>query len=1134
MRVKLIQRSLLVSVLAFVPSFAQAVDVPKWSTYDINFASSTSYSNGYAYGPSTPLSATFTGPGGITQTVSGFWNGGTNFDIRFTPTVEGSWSYTTSCSDGSLNGKTGTINATAANAGDHGFLRVDPDYKNSFVWDDGTRYFMWGQTYYDLMQAALVNNNYKTSVDNSLSYGLSKIRFEVYACDIPVEHNVYPDAQPYTGTSTSPNRNVLNLTYWQKLDEVVQYMDSKGMVADLIVTNPYRDGRVFGTDTQNDRFVNYVRARYAAYTNVTWCVTNEWNYATDGTYPQNQADFNRMGALLRNNDPWMTSGTSLRPLSTHQQTRIDFQFFNAAWPTHAVIQYSPRNGVTNNGDEWGNAGIVYNLGHNMPVVNDEYAYPGEVNDGQLVTQTIHRNAMWGVAVAGGYGSTADFYENPTGTGIPESTGDWADGPQYTDIKNMVDFFTTTGLEYWKMASHNELTSGARTYVLAEPGRQYVAYAAVGGSFSLNLAPGTYSVSQYNPRTGQTTVLANVSGGTRPFTMPDSSNDWVLRLTNTAPPAASIGLISAVKFDGNSNNSVAGAANGTRTGTTSFVTGQIGQAVKLDVTANDGYIDFGTGSDVVPLTGDTFGGSRGLWTGTQSMWVNTTQDIYVAGGKNIACARIGDTNLGWYAGYNHLNGLTFYLNGPNSHGFSISADAANQIQENSGWHLITATYNLTTGGLGTGTGQIYVDGVLQAATIYTNTVLSSDVMTAGGRSVLGADINPSNTVLPAEGYKGSIDDYGVFNTQLSATQVAALYNLGWTGVSGTKYGITDAAALFDAFLNEASATTGDTKSWTYVGSGLSGAAGSVGASYVVLSGSGGGMQLTPTAVDVTWTGLGGTTWSTVIGSNNWKKTSDGTSADYVNGTAVTFNDTATGLTANISAADVTPTSVTFNNSDKNFTITGTKGIAGSTTTVLKQGTGTVTIGSVNTYGGVTTVEAGTLILQGNAKAMVPVLNNGGADIKGGMLVLDYSTEADPVATVRSLLTASYLGSSGNHFNIGKFLSSTADSTRGLGWIDNTTTSKISVAFTIYGDANLDGTANFADLSKLLSDYNQAGVWVDGDFNYDGVVDFADLSKLLSTYNQSIGTLTPAPEPSSLILLSTMIGLAGALTIRRRGR
>ncbi len=264
-----------------------------------------------------------------------------------------------------------------------------------------------------------------------------------------------------------------------------------------------------------------------------------------------------------------------------------------------------------------------------------------------------------------------------------------------------------------------------------------------------------------------------------------------------------------------------------------------------------------------------------------------------------------------------------------------------------------------------------------------------------------------------------------------------------------------------------------------------------------------VNLSAAGGDVVWTGTGDTAWSNTA---NWSP------ASTPNGVMNTFDDTATGLTADIASA-ATPTSVVFNNSSKNFTITGASGIGG-TATVLKQGTGTVTMSSVNTYSGVTTVEAGKLILTGAAKAMVPVLNNGGADIKGGMLVLDYASEADPVATVKSLLTTSYAAGA---WNTGKFQSSTASASRGLGWNDNTGTSKINVAYTVYGDTNLDGTTNFTDLSKLLSKYGQSGVWADGDANYDGTVNFTDLSKMLSTYGQSVGTLTPSPEPSSIFML-----------------
>ncbi len=75
----------------------------------------------------------------------------------------------------------------------------------------------------------------------------------------------------------------------------------------------------------------------------------------------------------------MTEGQALRPLSIHQQTRIDFQFFDQQWPVHAIIQYGVRNSWNRDmadewekkpykprfvhGDEWGNAGILHNMGH---------------------------------------------------------------------------------------------------------------------------------------------------------------------------------------------------------------------------------------------------------------------------------------------------------------------------------------------------------------------------------------------------------------------------------------------------------------------------------------------------------------------------------------------------------------------------------------------------------------------------------------------------------------------------------------------------------------------------------------------------------------------------------------------------
>ncbi len=141
---------------------------------------------------------------------------------------------------------------------------------------------MWGQTYYSLMYDAMQNDNWKQAVNESLSHGMNKVRMFVYAQggfvgQTNVSHG-YPDVTPYAGSFDSPNRNDLNLAYWEKLDEVVQYMQDKGMAADLIVTNFYPNGYMAGTDAQNDRFVQYVVNRYAGYDNVIWTLANEWEH----------------------------------------------------------------------------------------------------------------------------------------------------------------------------------------------------------------------------------------------------------------------------------------------------------------------------------------------------------------------------------------------------------------------------------------------------------------------------------------------------------------------------------------------------------------------------------------------------------------------------------------------------------------------------------------------------------------------------------------------------------------------------------------------------------------------------------------------------------------------------------------
>jgi hypothetical protein len=69
--------------------------------------------------------------------------------------------------------------------------------------------------------------------------------------------------------------------------------------------------------------------------------------------------------------------------------------------------------------------------------------------------------------------------------------------------------------------------------------------------------------------------------------------------------------------------------------------------------------------------------------------------------------------------------------------------------------------------------------------------------------------------------------------------------------------------------------------------------------------------------------------------------------------------------------------------------------------------------------------------------------------------------------------------------------------------NSVPETVELKYTLYGDANLDGQVNSADLQILLANLNRPGSWDQGDFNYDGQVNSADLQALLFTLNTSLG-------------------------------
>ncbi|MFM7181417.1 MAG: beta strand repeat-containing protein, partial [Verrucomicrobiales bacterium] len=143
----------------------------------------------------------------------------------------------------------------------------------------------------------------------------------------------------------------------------------------------------------------------------------------------------------------------------------------------------------------------------------------------------------------------------------------------------------------------------------------------------------------------------------------------------------------------------------------------------------------------------------------------------------------------------------------------------------------------------------------------------------------------------------------------------------------------------------------------------------------------------------WTGALGSEWSTATldAPKNWVLQTAATATDFLANDDVTFDDTATNFTPDISSGNVSPANTTFNNSTS-YTLSGTGGFGIASGNLTKNGTGIVTISSVNTYTGATTINAGTIAMSGSG-----TLGTGSALTLGGG-ALDLGTTSQTVGAV----------------------------------------------------------------------------------------------------------------------------------------
>jgi len=360
-------------------------NVPKWHMFEATF-SGPSRGNPYL---EVNLEAIFAF-GAREIRVPGFYDGDGLYRVRFMPDTEGKWTFTTSSTAPELDNKTGDFACIGARPGQHGPVSVRNRFH--FAYADGTPYFPFGTTCYAWTHQSL------TMQDETLRT-LKATRFNKLRMGVFPKDYIYNSNEPlYTAFLQAANGREdfdrPNPVMFRHFEKQVGVLRELGIEADIIIFHPYdRWGYCDMGAARDFRYVRYLAARLAAYSNVWWSLANEYDFLLD-CKPISQWD--RYFQILEETDPY-------RHLKSIHNGEPSMNFdHRKPWINHVCIQNWDVKRTGEWRQEWG-----------KPVINDEPEYEGNIPRpwGNITArELVHR--FWLTVMRGGYAGHGETYMHP--------------------------------------------------------------------------------------------------------------------------------------------------------------------------------------------------------------------------------------------------------------------------------------------------------------------------------------------------------------------------------------------------------------------------------------------------------------------------------------------------------------------------------------------------------------------------------------------------------------------------------------------------------------------------------------------------------------------------------------------------
>jgi hypothetical protein len=409
-----------------------------------------------------------------TYGVPGYWDGGRRMVLRFTPTEPGAWDWHITSNIAGWNEKEGSF--TAAPSDSPGFLRVANVHHFAYI--ESKRAHLWMGASEPLL-LGLDDAGFRAVADARAAQKFNHLRFLVMAQGLGSAYA--QDGKP-------------NLPYFQKLDERIKYLNTKGITADLILTGGAGYLlKQFPTPEDRRLMVRFLAGRYSGM-NITW---QGVDYFED--YPDGRDILKEIGSAIKEMDGYH----HLRASGAHVTSA---PLLDDGWEDFAAY-----------GTPDDNVGAVEHQLFPVPQVNLEC---GREDSGagktgpQDVDPVTFRHQLWNATMDGQYVT----YTN-TGSG-PR----FANGPGAKAMTAWYDMMA--GTRHWELEPYYDVDGGR---ALALEDTEYLVYIEKPGPVELTVEDHSYDVIWMDPADGTTMVAKKYHGKHFTGEPPDRYHDWVLHV-----------------------------------------------------------------------------------------------------------------------------------------------------------------------------------------------------------------------------------------------------------------------------------------------------------------------------------------------------------------------------------------------------------------------------------------------------------------------------------------------------------------------------------------------------------------------------------------------------------------------------